>query len=172
VARLVPNRSRLDAEDRLRFDAASSAALRHREDAIKAYRQLADRQPNDAGRWLDAGRAQEAGGRLPEAIDAYAKAAALDAQSAAARLRLGVLQARAGMTDEGLASIDEAIDLYRKMAKTEGEAEALLRKGVALATLGKSDDARAMFDQVLQLIPRSVWARGSASPGSRTRPAG
>jgi tetratricopeptide (TPR) repeat protein len=150
---LLPDRSRLDPDDRLRFEAASEAALRRFAAAAKAYEQLAAREPADAGRWLDLGRAQEAvGGATVTAARAnYAKAVQLNAQYAPAHLRLGVMQARARLTDEGLASIDRAIDLYQKASKTEGEAEALLRKGIALSSLSRYADARTNLDRVLQL---------------------
>ena len=149
---LVPNRSRLDPDDRLRFEAASESALRHFAAAVNAYQELAQRKTDDAGRLLDLGRAQEAaGGELvAKARENYAKAVQLSAQYAPAHLRLGVLQARARLT-EGLASIDHAIELYEKASKTEGEAEAVLRKGIALSSLSKFADARQSLGRVLQI---------------------
>ena len=161
VAQLVPDRTRLRPDERIRFDAASAAALRQHEAAIQAYRALADRAPGDAGRWLDLGRAQESGGTFPAARASYEKAIALDAQSAAAHLRAGRLKVRAGQADEGLANIDEAIRLYRAATKPEGEAEALMRKGTALAALGRSDEARRLLDSVLEL------ANGGRYPSQR-----
>lgn len=161
AGRLVPNRTRLDAEDSLRYDAAAAAAVRQREDALNAYRQLADRRPNDAGRWIDLGRAQEVAGHRPEAVAAYEKAVAVDGLSPAARLRLGVLQTRTGRTAEGLASIDQALEQYRRLGKTEGEAEALLQKGLARLPSGKPDEVRAIFEQVIQL------AAGARYPAQR-----
>jgi tetratricopeptide (TPR) repeat protein len=136
----VPDRSRLNPEDALRFDAASAAAVRQREDAVRAYRQLVDRKPGEAGRWIDLGRAQEVAGHVPEAIAAYEKAVAADDLSAAAHLRLGVLQFRVAKAADGRASIDRAIDQYRKLGRTEGEAEALVRKAVALGPSTSPDE--------------------------------
>jgi tetratricopeptide (TPR) repeat protein len=157
VAKLVPNRNRLPKEDALRFDAASAAALRQRDAAVQAYKQLVDRKPDDPGRWLDLGRAQETAGRLPAAAEAYSKAVALDALSPVALLRAGVIQTRTGKTDDGLASIDKAIEQYRNQGRTEGEAEALLRRGAALATIGRADEARAALDQVVRLAIESRY---------------
>jgi tetratricopeptide (TPR) repeat protein len=157
VAKLVPNRSRLPQEDALRFDAASAAALRQRDAAVQAYKQLVDRKPDDPGRWLDLGRAQEAAGRLPDAAEAYSKAVALDALSPVALLRVGVIKTRNRETKDGLASIDKAIEQYRSQGRTEGEAEALLRRGAALVTVGRSDEARAALDQVVQLAIESRY---------------
>ncbi|HEX5071021.1 MAG TPA: protein kinase [Vicinamibacterales bacterium] len=164
VSALVPDQSRLSADDQLRFEAARAAALRQYPLAIAAYRKLADLKPADAGRWLDVGRVEEAASHVPEARDAYARAVSLDAQSAAAHLRLGVLQTKARQTDEGLASIDEAMRLYHAVTNTEGEMEGLLVKGRALRGVGRSDAARAALDEVVRRAtdPRLLSQRVSA----------
>jgi tetratricopeptide (TPR) repeat protein len=147
---LARDRSGLTAEDELHFEAASHAASREYDDAITAYGKLADLKPSDAGRWLDVGRAQEAAGRNTTAMQTYAKAVSLDSQYAAARLRLGILQARAGKVAEGLAAMDEAARLYRLANNTEGEAEALLRKANVISTNAR-DVTRGLLDQVEQI---------------------
>jgi tetratricopeptide (TPR) repeat protein len=152
VHQLVPNASHLDVDNRLRLDGAEALILREYDRAIDNYRKLADRHPNEAGVWLDVGRAEEAAGR--EKRDAartdYAKAVALDGQYAAAHVRLGVLQAQA-QEAQGLKSIDEAIRLFKAASNLEGEMEASLRKGIALSSLGKLDDARRNLEQVIQM---------------------
>jgi serine/threonine protein kinase len=161
VGALVPNQTWLNPEERLRLDAARASVLRDHDQAIADHRALVDRQPRDAGRWLDLGRAEEAAGRRAAARQEYAKAIELDRQYAAGHLRLGVLQAQAGLTAPGLASLDEAIRLYRTAANVEGEAEALLRKGIALSTLGQFGPARDALERVVQLAadPRYVSQR-------------
>ena len=150
IATLTP--SRWPKEERLRFEAAKATSLRQYSGAIAAYRELLDLDQKDASRWLDLGRAQEASSITPRtaALASYQKAAEIDPQYAAAHLRLGVMQIRNGKLQEGLASMDTAIELYRKGQRTEGEAEAQLRKGIAQVDSG-SKEAKATLEQVLQL---------------------
>jgi tetratricopeptide (TPR) repeat protein len=161
---LVKDRSRLTAEDQLRFDAASNAASRHYDDAIDAYRKLAELKPSDAGRWLDVGRAEEAAGRTAAARETYAKAIGLDGQYAAARLRFGILRARAGNPDEGLAAMEEAARLYKLANNTEGEAEALLRKAIAIGTNDAGVTGR-LLDEVEQLSANDRYPSQHARAG-------
>jgi tetratricopeptide (TPR) repeat protein len=158
VHRLVPDASRLEAEDRLRLDAAEALILRDYDRAIDSYRQLALRRPTDAGARLDVGRAEEAAGakQRDAATDDYAAAIGLDAQYAAAHLRLGVLQANARQA-KGLESIDEAIRLYKAASNLEGEMEALLRKGRGLSGLNSVDAARTNLEQVIQMAADSKF---------------
>jgi predicted Ser/Thr protein kinase len=158
VTELVPNPSWLDPEDRLRFEGARAASLRDHSRAIDAYRQVAERQPRDAGRWLDVGRARESGGQRAAARETYARAVELDGQYAAARLRLGVLQVQAGLTADGFKSLDEALRLYRLSSRQEGEAETLLRRGIAFSVTDKFEAARADLDRVVQFARDPKYA--------------
>ena len=151
VGRLGPNRFLWPKEEQLRYDAASAASTRKYADAIVAYQKLVDLKRDDAGRWLDLGRAQETSTITPRAVSiaSYQKAIELDSQSAAGHLWLGVMQTRDGKTDAGISSIDDAIRLYQLGHRTEGEAEAQLRKGIALTKDPAA--ARACLNEVLQL---------------------
>jgi tetratricopeptide (TPR) repeat protein len=128
VNALMPLTSRLPAEDQLRLDALRSSVLRDHERAVSAYQQLADLAPQEASRWLDVGRAEEAAGRRVAAMAHFEKAVSLDGQYAAAHQRLGVLQSQGGRSPTALQSLDEAIRLHRVNSNLEGEAEATLRK--------------------------------------------
>jgi tetratricopeptide (TPR) repeat protein len=145
LSQLVPNQSRLPREDQLRFEAARAFTLRRFDEAIGAYTELAQ----DAGGWIDVGRVQEAAGRRADARASYEKAVSLDRQLAAGYLRLGILQGNTDQTSVALATLDEAIRLYRLASRPEGEAQAILSKGVALSSRGQFADARPHFDRVL-----------------------
>ena len=60
INEIIPNSNRLPTEERLRIDAIRSFVLRNYDAAIANYTRLAELEPNDAGRWLDVGRAEEA----------------------------------------------------------------------------------------------------------------
>ncbi|HYN07957.1 MAG TPA: protein kinase [Vicinamibacterales bacterium] len=151
VSDLVPDPMRLSAEERLRLEAVRASVLRDHDKAIQAYRRLADLQPDEAGGWLDVGRAEEAAGQTSGAAESYAKALALDSQYAAAHFRVGTLRAQMGQRAAGLAALDEAIRLYQTSGRSEGEAESLLRKGQILTAGGKNADARDALERALQL---------------------
>ena len=61
VSAFVPDESRLPELERLRVQAVRAFFLREVDTAVALQRQLVERQPQDAGAWLDLGRAQEAG---------------------------------------------------------------------------------------------------------------
>jgi len=149
VSDLVPDRSRLSTDDRLRCDAAQAAVLGKHDQAIEAYRKIAERNSRDAGAWLDLGRTLERGERRVDARANYEKALALDRVYAAAHLRLAARQSGAGQPKEAGASFDEAIRLYRIAANREGEAEALLRKGMSKAQVNALPEARSLLEQSL-----------------------
>ena len=99
VTQVLPDRSRLDADERLTIDAITAIVLRDVERGVNAYRQLAERRPREAGVWLDLGRAQEAAAVRADARRSYERATEIDSQYAAAYLRLGWLDAQEGRRD-------------------------------------------------------------------------
>jgi serine/threonine protein kinase/Flp pilus assembly protein TadD len=157
ISSLVPDQSRLPKDEQLRVAAVRATVLREPELALDQYLQLRDRQPDDAERWLDVGRAHEALGQRVAAVSAYERAVKVDPQYAAARLRLGVVLGQGGRKAEAVAAIDEAIRLYRAAANTEGEAEAQLRKATALTAAGDFTAAAEVLQQVRQIAPESKY---------------
>jgi tetratricopeptide (TPR) repeat protein/predicted Ser/Thr protein kinase len=148
---LVPDRSRLPTDDRLRMEAVLASVARTYDAAIEAYRKLAEREPNDAGARLDLGLAREAAGLRAQARADFEQALALNKQSAAAHVRLGIVHVQEGRRPEAFASLDEAIRLYRVSSNVEGEAEALLRKGVLLNNSGELAAAQQTLEEVVRL---------------------
>jgi tetratricopeptide (TPR) repeat protein/predicted Ser/Thr protein kinase len=145
------NRWRVPREERLRLDAVRWTVLRDYPQAIDTYDSLLVERPNDAGLWVDAGRAEEARGHNDRALAKYAKAVQIDSQYAAAHMRLGSAQGRAGRNDEALASLNHSIRLYRDAGRIEGEAEAYIRKGERLSTLGQNVDARESLRRAIAI---------------------
>jgi serine/threonine protein kinase len=142
---------RLPTDDRLRHDGIRALLIRSVEDAIQAYRILAEKNPSDAGPWLDLGRAQEHAGLLADARGSYERAIAVNAAYAPAHLRLGAVQGDEGRQDKALASYAEAERLYIATSNTEGEVEALLRRGALLDTRGEPKQARAALEKAQAL---------------------
>jgi tetratricopeptide (TPR) repeat protein len=151
VSSLVPDVTRLPEDDRLRLTAVQASVMREHQQAIDAFNRLVDRHPEDAGLWLDLGRAEEASGDVGSAREHYLKAVELDPQYAAAHLRLGMAEGQTGSTERSLAAFDEAIRLYRAGSRTEGEAEAWLRKGMRQTTIGDYEGARTSLGEALKI---------------------
>jgi tetratricopeptide (TPR) repeat protein len=162
VDELVRDLGDLPREERLRVEAIRSFVLRQYDDAAARYLELAELRPDDPGRWVDVGRADEAAGRPAAALGHYERAVGLNPDYAAAHLRLGSLRAQTlGQLELGVASLDEAGRLYALRQQAEGEAEALLRKGILFTAVGRFDEARTHLTRVLELTgdPRFLYQR-------------
>jgi tetratricopeptide (TPR) repeat protein len=143
VAGLIPDRSRLPRDERLRLDAIQSLVLGNADAAVRAYGELARRRPTDAGAWVDLGRAQESAARLNDARASFERAIATDANYAAAHLRLGIIDHLQNRGDHALAAFAEAERIYRALSDKEGETEVLIRRGVLLDGVGDFPAARS-----------------------------
>ena len=143
---------RMSRGERLRVDAIRAVVLHDMPSAVKAYQQLAGREPQDPRTWLDSGSAQENGGLLAEARESYQEAAlALDPGYAAAHLRLATLDADEGRRAEALKGFDEAERLYQVSAGVEGQTETLLRRGGFLDGIGELTDAKSVLERAKKL---------------------
>jgi len=151
VSQLVPDRSRLPDDDAVVIDAITAMAMRDLDRSVTAYRQRAERRGNDAGAWLDLGRATEAAGIRSEARASYARAVNIDSQYAPAHLRLGSIDVLEGRSAEGLASLELSERLYKTASNAEGETEALLRRGEILHGLGRIPEARRAIERARTL---------------------
>src|SRR5580658_9747007 len=77
------------------------------------------------GALLDLGRAQERNQDTKKAMATYSEAVRLDAQNAAAWLRLGALQARTGAREDSSRSLDRAENVFQSASNVEGVTECL-----------------------------------------------
>ena len=154
--------SQLPELERLRVRGIRAFFRRDVDAAVAVQRELVDRQPQDAGAWLDLGRAQEAAGLISEARESYLKAIAQDRQSAAAHLRLGYVEGLESRTTESLAAFGEAERLYRADSNVEGQAEVALRRGTMLDAFGEYKEARTDLEQALKLSERASYQQVQA----------
>jgi tetratricopeptide (TPR) repeat protein/predicted Ser/Thr protein kinase len=150
VASLV-DESNLAIDDGARLVAVRSLVLRDIDSAIKAYRELTTRHPDDAGAWLDLGRAQDAAGFRNDARESYLRAIERNVQYAPAYLRLASVEAAASRFAEAEDALGHAEELYIAGSSTEGRAEVLLRRGAMLDSKGEPAAARQALEQCLQL---------------------
>src|SRR6266542_3289536 len=150
VSERVPDKSRLPRDERLRLDAIQSLVLGDVDASVRAYRELAKRRPNDAGAWVDLGRAQDTAAQLTDARASFERAIAIDPQYAAAHLRLGAIEAAQGHNEQGLAAFAEAERIYRASSNNEGEAEVLLRRGALFNRVGDHPQARDALERALR----------------------
>jgi tetratricopeptide (TPR) repeat protein len=142
VSQRVSNEARLPDVERLRLQALRALVLRDITTCIERHRELVTRAGQDAGAWLDLGRAQEAGGFHAAAVESYGRAIAQDASYAAAYLRLGNIRAFEARPQEALEAFRQAERLYRAASDVEGETEVLLRRGATLDAFGELKAAR------------------------------
>jgi tetratricopeptide (TPR) repeat protein/tRNA A-37 threonylcarbamoyl transferase component Bud32 len=145
-----PNESVLSTDDRLRIEAMRLLAQRNLDKGVDAYRRLVERNPKDAGAWVDLGRAQEAAVQLEEAKTSFQHAISIDPQFAAAHVHLGIVESFEGHSEQALTAFGEAERLYRTASNTEGQTEVLIRKGALFDAQGDYDKARPVLESAIR----------------------
>jgi tetratricopeptide (TPR) repeat protein len=161
-------------------------ALGQSDDALAAFRALAEAVPADASALMRLGAAARAGGRLQIAREAFERALFLDPDLLAARVELGDLCLAQQEYDEAIDHARAALDAlpgYTEAALIVAEAErargqpdaavtvladlladdpyhfpALLRLGEILLAEGRLPDARQAILRVLRFEPESARA--------------
>lgn len=151
VQTLVPNRSQLAGTDALYLEGINATLTRDYEGGIKAYSELVRLNPNDAGAYLDLGRAYEKNDQIIEAIKNYVEAAARAPQKATAFLRVGILYARQGNQAAATAAFDKAETIYQADGNFEGQAEVSFQRGFLFDKLGEIPKARDHLMRALEL---------------------
>jgi tetratricopeptide (TPR) repeat protein/tRNA A-37 threonylcarbamoyl transferase component Bud32 len=148
---LVPDDAALSEEDRSYLSAVTATVLRQFPTAIDHYRRISERaaDPDKPSVFVDLGRSYEKNEELQKAIESYQEAAKRDAQSAAAFLRLGILQGRQQNLQGATESFDKAADIYRASSNHEGVAEVLYQRGTLLNRMGRLNDARGLLESAL-----------------------
>jgi tetratricopeptide (TPR) repeat protein len=148
---LISGRARLGREDRTRVDAVRALMLRDPDEALRAYREIAEQRPDSPEVWLDLGRAQQAFSLAGDAKSSFQRALKIDNQYAAAHLRLGTLLSQEGKRDEALEAFEEAERLYRASSNVEGQVEAHLRRATTLNAASRYAEARKSIELTMQL---------------------
>ena len=151
LSSLVPDESRLSTDDQLRVRAVRELLLRNVDRSVAALQELVNRHPNDAGAWVDLGRAQDAAGLRDAARDSYSHAISTDSEYAAAYLQLGSVEAASLNAQKALEAFGRADQLYQTASNLEGETEVLLRRGTLLDGSNEVAKARADVDRALSL---------------------
>ena len=118
--------------------------------AVENYQRLVDRRPNDAGAWVDLGRAQEAAVQLATATASFERAVAIDKQFPAAYVHLGIVDYFTGKNDQSLAAYETAERLYVAGSNIEGQTEILIRKGLLLTNRGEYGKAQPILERAVQ----------------------
>jgi tetratricopeptide (TPR) repeat protein/tRNA A-37 threonylcarbamoyl transferase component Bud32 len=155
MSSIVPDTSRLAPVDRLRLEAVRALVLRDVDQSIAWYQELVKLHPDDAGAWLDLGRAQEAAGFRTAARESYERAIGQDRDYAAAYLRLGTVRSLELRSDEALAAFTEALRLYELRSDFEGQTEVLIRRGSFFDATGDLKKARADLERARRLAESS-----------------
>ncbi len=146
---------RTPKEERIRVEAIKALVLRDMDEAIAAYRRLAALNPDDAGAWLDLGRAQESAGLSNDARVSYERAIKINAGYAPAYLRLGYVESLESHRDEALNAFAQAERLYQLQRDFEGLTEVLLRRGTMHDWFSESKEARADLQEALSFATRA-----------------
>jgi tetratricopeptide (TPR) repeat protein/tRNA A-37 threonylcarbamoyl transferase component Bud32 len=150
---LLPDRSGLSTAESLYVDAVAATLSRDFETAIDKHAAIVNAVPDSdkAAAYVDLGRAYEKNESIDDAIAAYAKAAQLDPQSAAAFLRTGILHGRRLELEKANDAFARAQDIYQAMSSQEGLAEVFYQRGSVLARIRRLPDARAELERSLEV---------------------
>lgn len=116
--------------------------------AVATCQEFARLKPLDAYAHVLLGDACVDTGRIPEAVDSYERALALDSACFEAHLGMGKAQCELGHYPEAIASYERALGLK------PDSADAHLALGLALSSAGQCDRAMQSFQRAKQLDPQ------------------
>jgi tetratricopeptide (TPR) repeat protein len=132
----------LPAVDQIHLDAIHQTVIGEFKTAAAKYREISLMVSPDerGGALLELGRAEERNQDTKQAMAAYSETIRLDAQNAAAWLRLGALQARTGAREDARRSLDRAENLFQTASNLEGATECLYIRARFAATPPEARD--------------------------------
>ena len=145
VYALIPDRTRLPKLDRFNLEAILFSVSRDYAKAIESYAQMMPLVPrtDEPRLLLDLGLAYEKNYETDKAIESYRQALKSDARSAAAHLRLGIVQGeRKKDLAQSEAAFTQAETLYREAGNKEGLAAVYFNRGMINQALSHFDVAR------------------------------
>jgi tetratricopeptide (TPR) repeat protein len=127
LLKIMSARGSLPEVEALHLDAIQQTVTGDFKAAAEKFQEISVRvTPEERdGALLDLGRAQERNQDTKKAMATYSEAVRLDAQNAAAWLRLGALQARTGAREDSGRALDRAENLFQTASNVEGVAECL-----------------------------------------------
>ncbi|HUE03813.1 MAG TPA: protein kinase [Bryobacteraceae bacterium] len=162
-------RGSLPEMEALHLDAIRQTVTGEFKAAVEKFQRVSALAAPDAraGALLDLGRAQERSQETKPAMATYAEAVRLDAQNAAAWLRLGALQARTGARQDADRSLDRAENLFQAASNVEGVTECLYVRARFAGTpaqarqlIGKALDAARVTGNDQQQIKLLLLSSG------------
>ncbi|MGA3027409.1 MAG: protein kinase [Bryobacteraceae bacterium] len=135
-------RSSLPAVESLRLDAIHQTVIGEFKAATEKYQEIAAMvAPEErSSALLDLGRSEERSQDTKKAMATYSEAIRLDAQSAAAWMRLGALQARTGAREDSDRSLARAESLFEAASNVEGVTECLFYRARYARTPAQARD--------------------------------
>lgn len=155
---LIPERSKLDPLEALRFQAITDTVKRNSARAAEGYKTIiqliADSEKPHA--YVDLGRAYENNDELEKAIESYLEATKLDSHYAAAFLRLGIAYSRQLDSPKAEVAFDEALRLFQIPNDIEGVTEVLYQRGLHFNKLDKLSQAHHQLQQALDIGQTSI----------------
>jgi TolB-like protein/DNA-binding SARP family transcriptional activator/Tfp pilus assembly protein PilF len=133
----------------------SKSPIDNRRYAEALLRRALDLEPNRAATHFVLGMLRRHQGRMPEAVEAYQTAIALDRNYARAQLYLGATLAFMGRAEEAIPLVHHAMRLN---PQDPNIAEHFFTLGTAEALLGRSDEAIASLQRANAANPRLWYA--------------
>lgn len=121
-------------------------------EAVAAYEQALQVQPDFFAAWLNRGVALDRLGRYPEAIASFERALRLRPEVESLWYNRGTVLGKLGRHGEAVASFERAIRLKGNFA------EAWSNRGTSLVKLGRYPEAIASFDRAVKLAPEFAGA--------------
>jgi len=170
-------RGSLPEVEGLHLDAIRQTATGEFQAAAETFQKMTARVAPDerAGALLDLGRAQERNQDTKKAMATYSEAIRLDAQNAAAWLRLGALEARTGAREDSGRSLDRAESLFQSASNVEGVTECLYVRARSARTptearelIGKALAAARVTGNDQQQIKLLLLSSGSELEAGQT----
>ena len=143
----------LAAYDKAIVLASSNATAEDYEEALAAYNEEMNLNPQNDEIWHKKGIVLGNLKRDEEALAAYDKAIELNPQNVNTLYRKGMTLANLGRDEEALAAYDEAINLTPQIA------EIWHKKGIVLERLKRDEEALATYDEAIRLNPQNdkIW---------------
>ena len=120
------------------------------QEALNAFDNAIEIDPNNSEAWVGKGEALRIIGRNQESIDAFNKAIEIDPNNAFAWRSKGIVLTALGRNQEAITAIDRAMELDPNYL------DALQFKGYALKGLGKQQEAAAVFQRIIELSEKLI----------------
>jgi serine/threonine protein kinase len=150
---LMTDMSSLSPSDTNYIQAIHASILGDFESAAGKYLEIAGRSsgPDRTFAYMGAGRAYEKSGLMDKALETYQTVASQNPQSAAAFLRLGILNGRRLSQGEAFEAFAAAESFYRAHNNAEGVTEVFYQRGYLLNNLNRPAEAGEQLQRALEM---------------------